>query len=633
MGLASVAIFSDPDIGEPHAHEADEAVHLPGAAPTDTYLDIPTVLAAAKSTEADAVHPGYGFLSENAEFAREVLAANLTWIGPPPEAIELMGSKIASKELMSAAGVPTLPSVGLAAAGTAAASIGFPILVKASAGGGGKGMRIVEDPDDLAEAIERARREAAGAFGDDTVLLEKYLHAPRHVEIQVFGDSHGNLVSLFERECSIQRRYQKIIEESPSPGIDQKTRSEMGETAVVAARGVDYVGAGTVEFLYQDGKFYFLEMNTRLQVEHPVTEMVTGLDLVRLQIEIADGEPLPQSALRPQLNGHAIEARLYAEDPLNDFLPVTGLFHRFRFPEQPGLRVDSGIEDGSQVSVHYDPMLAKVIAHAPTREEAASSLAAALRSASIHGSTTNRELLVRVLESDQFLAGETDTHFLERHDVANLARPLLDETEEIVAAVSAALADQADRRARAGVLTTIPSGFRNSPGQPQRATYRGPHGEHRVGYSMTGEVADVEGLDGLELRICEPDLVEMGMGGTDYRFSVARYDQARYLDSSSGSVRLEVVPRFPETVVDEEAGSLHAPMPGKVLRVDVTEGDTVDKDQVLLVLEAMKMEHTIKAPHRGVVSTVSCQPGDQVAADAVLVVVAEELAGSESTPE
>ena len=636
MGLATVAIFSDPDSGEPHAHEADEAIHLPGAAPKDTYLDIPAVLAAAKSTGADAVHPGYGFLSESAEFAREVLAAGLTWIGPPAEAIELMGSKIASKELMSVTGVPTLPSIGLdglAAVGTAAASIGFPILVKASAGGGGKGMRIVEDPDDLGEAIEGARREAATAFRDDTLLLEKYLKAPRHVEIQVFGDSHGNLVSLFERECSIQRRFQKIIEESPSPGIDQETRSEMGEAAVVAARKVDYIGAGTVEFLYQDGKFYFLEMNTRLQVEHPVTEMVTGLDLVRLQIEVADGEHLPESVLRPQLDGHAIEARLYAEDSLNDFLPVTGLFHRFRFPRQPGLRVDSGIEDGSQISVHYDPMLAKVIAHAPTREEAAASLAAALRSASIHGSTTNRELLVRVLESDQFLAGETDTHFFDRHDVANLARPLLNEPEESLAAVAATLADQAHRRASASVLTTIPSGFRNSPGQPQRATYRGPHGEHSVRYSMTGEVAEVEGLDGLELRLCEPGLVDMGIGGDDYRFSVARYDEARYLDSSFGSVRLEVVPRFPETVVDEEAGSLHAPMPGKVLRVEVREGDTVDAGQILLVLEAMKMEHTIKAPRRGVVSKVSCQAGDQVTADAVLVVVANESAGAASIRE
>ena len=626
LGLATVAVFSDPDSGEPHATEADEAVHLPGAAPTETYLDIPTVVAAAKSAKADAIHPGYGFLAENAEFARAVLAAGLTWIGPSPEAIELMGSKIASKELMLTAGVPTLPSVdlaGLSAVGTAAASIGFPVLVKPTAGGGGKGMQLVEDPDDLMEAIETARRVAANAFGNNAVFLEKYLKAPRHIEIQVFGDTHGNLVSLFERECSIQRRHQKIIEESPSPAIDDETRFEMGEAAVAAARAVEYIGAGTVEFLYQDGKFYFLEMNTRLQVEHPVTEMVTGLDLVRLQIEVANGDPLPENALNPKLDGHAIEARLYAEDPLNDFLPVTGRFHRFRFSEQAGLRVDSGIADGSDVSVHYDPMLAKVIAHATTRDEAAWSLASALRSANIHGSTTNRALLVRILESDQFVAGETDTHFLDRHDIADLARPLLDETEERIAAVATALADEAERRVNARVLATVSSGFRNSPSQPQRATYRGPHGEHSVRYSIRGDVAQVEGFENITPLVWLPDLVEISGGDDDYRFSVARYDSTRHLDSSSGPVRFEVVPRFPETALDEEVGSLHAPMPGTVLRVDVDEGDPVEEGQVLLVLEAMKMEHTLKAPYRGVVAQVSCQPGDQVQADTVLVVVSE----------
>ena len=624
LGLATVAVFSDPDSGEPHATEADEAVHLPGAGPAETYLNIPTVVAAAKSTKADAIHPGYGFLAENAEFARAVLAAGLTWIGPSPEAIELMGSKIASKELMSAAGVPTLPSVdlaGLAAVGMAAATIGFPILVKASAGGGGKGMQLVENPDGLTEAIETARRVAAGAFGDNAVFLEKYLKAPRHIEIQILGDTHGNLVSLFERECSVQRRHQKIIEESPSPAIDDKTRYEMGEAAVAVAQAVEYIGAGTVEFLYQDGKFYFLEMNTRLQVEHPVTEMVTGLDLVRLQIEVANGERLPEGALNPQLDGHAIEVRLYAEDPLKDFLPVTGRFHRFRFPEQPGLRVDSGIAEGSEVSVHYDPMLAKVIAHATTRVEAASTLAAALRSANIHGSTTNRALLVRVLESDQFLAGDTDTSFLDRHDIAYLARPLLDKTKERLAAVATALADEAERRANARVLTTVSSGFRNSPSQPQRATYRGPHGEHSISYSIKGDAAQVEGFENTTPLVWLPDLVELTEGENDYRFSVARYDTTRHLDSSSGPVRFEAVPRFTETAPNEEAGSLHAPMPGTVLRVDVDEGDPVEEGQVLLVLEAMKMEHTIKAPYRGVVSLVSCQPGDQVQADRVLVVV------------
>jgi propionyl-CoA carboxylase alpha chain len=637
MGLTSVAIFSDPDAGEPHAGEADESVHLPGSAPAETYLNIREILETARSVGADAIHPGYGFLSENAEFAREVVAAGMTWIGPPPEAIEQMGSKIAAKELMAEAGVSTLPGVnlpGLSAVGDTATSIGFPIMVKASAGGGGKGMRIVHDADHLMEAIASAQREAAAAFADDTMLLERYLRAPRHIEIQIFGDAHGTVISLFERECSIQRRHQKIIEESPSPALDEKTRSRMGQAAVTAARAVGYTGAGTVEFLYEDGDFYFLEMNTRLQVEHPVTEMITGLDLVRLQIEIADGELLPEGAVKPRRDGHAIEARLYAEDPLNGFLPVTGLFHRFRFADQPGLRVDSSIEDGSRVSVHYDPMLAKVIAHAPTRDEAAGLLARSLRSASIHGPTTNRELLVRVLEDDQFLAGDTHTQFLERHEIAHLARPFLNQAEEGVAVVAAALADQADRRSNASVLTTVPSGFRNSPSQSQSAAYRGPHGSHQVTYEISTRGTTVERLDDLDLRVCRPDLVELSLGDADYRFSIARYGSERYVDSRQGSVRLASVPRFPESVFEEETGSLHAPMPGRVLRVDVSEGDAVKEGQILLVLEAMKMEHSLRAPHDGTVAAVKCSAGEQVDADAVLVVVTEDdQASVASAPE
>jgi biotin carboxylase len=371
MGISTVAVYSEADAGEPHTREADEAVLLEGHSPVETYLDIDTVITAAKESGADAVHPGYGFLSENASFARAVITAGVTWIGPSPRAIEIMGSKLESKRLMTETGVPTLPSVeleGLDSINSAALSLGYPVLVKASAGGGGKGMRIVSSPSELGEALESAAREAEAAFGDGTVFLEKYLTAPRHVEIQVFGDTSGNVVSLHERECSIQRRHQKIIEEAPSAAIDQITRRAMGEAAVAAAHAVDYVGAGTVEFLYQDGQFYFLEMNTRLQVEHPVTEMVTGLDLVRLQLEIAGGDTLPDKG--PRIEGHAIEARLYAEDPRHDYLPVTGRFNRFRFPDVEGLRVDAGIEDGSTVTVHYDPMVAKVIAHGPTREAA-----------------------------------------------------------------------------------------------------------------------------------------------------------------------------------------------------------------------------------------------------------------------
>ncbi len=622
MEISTVAVYSEPDATEPHAVEADEAVLLSGAAPADTYLNIEAVLAAAKETGADAIHPGYGFLAENSTFARAVTDSGITWIGPSPESIEIMGSKIESKRLMDQIGVPVLPSVEIQegpSVGRAAAAIEFPVLVKASAGGGGKGMRIVSRPNDLAEAIESARREAAGAFGDDTLFLEKYLEAPRHIEIQVFGDTHGTVVSLFERECSIQRRHQKIIEESPSPGIKDAVREAMGEAAVEAAQAVEYVGAGTVEFLYQDDQFFFLEMNTRLQVEHPVTEMVTGVDLVRMQIEIAGGGALDEQP--PRRSGHAIEARLYAEDPLNDFLPVTGRFHTFWFGEAEGLRVDSGIANGSEVSVHYDPMIAKVIAHGATRADAADRLASALRRAHIHGSMTNRALLVRVLESDEFLLGQTDTHFLERHDLENLARPLASERDEGLAAIAAALTDQAHERANAGVLPTIPSGWRNSLSQLQRRSYLGNHGEHDVAYSLGPSGFDAVGIGSIRVIEVHAEKASFTVDRDEHHYEVARYGDERFIDSASGPARLVATPRFPSIGPDEDVGSLHSPMPGQLIRVEVTVGDDVVEGQVLVVLEAMKMEHTLRSPHDGTVTEVRHDAGDQVEADAILVVV------------
>jgi propionyl-CoA carboxylase alpha chain len=621
MGLSTVAVYSDSDAGEPHMREADEAVALPGDSPAETYLDIEAMISAAKQTGADAVHPGYGFLAENPSFARAVTAAGLTWIGPPAEAIEVMGSKLESKRLMEDAGVPVVPSIPLDAPNSvegAALALGYPVLVKASAGGGGKGMRVVSDPDDLVDAIDSAAREAEGAFGDGTVFLEKYLTEPRHVEIQIFGDSHGQAVSLHERECSIQRRHQKIVEESPSPAIDAETRADMGEAAVRAARAVGYVGAGTVEFLYQDGSFYFLEMNTRLQVEHPVTEMVTGIDLVKLQIEVADGGQIPHSP--PTIDGCAIEARLYAEDPLNDYLPVTGRFHRFHFPEMEGLRVDAGIEDGSSVSVHYDPMIAKVIAHGPTRENAAVTLSTALRRAQIHGSTTNRALLVRILEHPEFISGETDTHFLLRHDVSELARPLLDAAEERLAALAAAVSDQAKERESSAVLGTITSGWRNSPSQLQRRTYTGDHGLHDIDYTLSGPF-NLDGVGQVTVGEASAEHAIVHIADAVLQFEVARYEELLYVDSDLGPAHLVEVARFPSRDAEEDAGSLHAPMPGKVIRVDVAVGDMVSEGQVLVVMEAMKMEHALRAPHDGTVSQVLSEPGDQVDADAILIVV------------
>ncbi|MCB0996381.1 MAG: ATP-grasp domain-containing protein, partial [Acidimicrobiales bacterium] len=427
MGIETVAVYSDPDAGSPFVAEADLAVPLGGAAPAESYLRADAIVEAARLAGADAVHPGYGFLSEDAGFARAVLDAGLTWIGPPPEAIASMGSKLAAREVMQAAGVPVLPGADLTgidaddqpALLAAADRVGWPVLVKASAGGGGRGMRIVTEPDDLAAAVASARREAGSAFGDATVFLEHYVERPRHIEVQVFADTHGTVVHLFERECSIQRRHQKIIEEAPSPAITPALRDAMGDAAVRAAAAIGYVGAGTVEFILSpDGSFHFLEMNTRLQVEHAVTEAITGLDLVALQIEVAQGAPLPDEVRSAGVNGHAIEVRLYAEDPTADYLPTPGTLDRFEVPDAPGLdwlRLDSGVRDGDVISAHYDPMIAKLIVHADTRDDAIRRLAWALRRTLIHGVVTNRELLLGVCDHPEFQAGDIDTAFLERH--------------------------------------------------------------------------------------------------------------------------------------------------------------------------------------------------------------------------
>jgi acetyl/propionyl-CoA carboxylase alpha subunit len=485
-------------------------------------------------------------------------------------------------------------------------------------------MRVVDREDRLIEAAAGARREAASAFGDDTVFIEAYLSQPRHVEIQVFGDTHGHIVSLFERECSIQRRHQKIIEESPSPAVDEGLRQRMGD----AARAVDYVGAGTVEFLLSGGEFSFLEMNTRLQVEHPVTEAVTGLDLVRLQILVAEGKALPPEALAPSMSGHAIEARLYAEDPANGFLPVTGTLHQVRFPAHPGLRVDSGVEDGSVISVDYDPMLAKVVAWGRSREEAARRLSAALRRTRLHGSTTNRELLARILTTDEFLAGRTDTAFLDRHDPAMLSAPLVPPVERGRAALAAALAAQAERVAGWKVLTTVPSGFRNNPAHFQTTRFTVGAEEVEVDYRFDGRGRLSGRVDGesqaqVILHQCTPARVGLEVDGHLMWFDIERAGPFHHVDGPSGPVTLLEHPRFPHSAPDEAPGSLQAPMPGRIVRIEVSVGDRVAEGAAIVVLEAMKMEHTLRAPVAGVVAEVKTAVGDQVDADQVLAVVEE----------
>jgi acetyl/propionyl-CoA carboxylase alpha subunit len=629
MGIGTVAVYSDADADMPFVRDADLAVRLPGNAPGDTYLRGDLVIAAAQATGADAIHPGYGFLSENAGFARQVVDAGLTWIGPPAAAIEAMGSKLGAKRMMRDAGVPTLPWTETI---DGAADVGFPLLVKASAGGGGRGMRVVHDPADLTEAVEAASREAAGAFGDATVFCERYLEAPRHIEVQVFADSRGNVVSLFERECSIQRRHQKIVEEAPSPAVTPELRAGLGEAAVAAARAVGYVGAGTVEFVMApDSTYAFLEMNTRLQVEHPVTELITGLDLVRLQILVAAGEPLPAEALSPAINGHAIEVRLYAEDATNGFLPVTGTLRAFEIA--PGVRVDTGVETGSVVSPYYDAMVAKVIAHAPTRDEAAAKLAAALAGSRLHGLTTNRDLLVRILREDEFLTGGTDTAYLDRHDPAQLGAALLDsDGARAEHAAVAAVAWQALNRATSPIWQRIPSGWRNNPSTTQRIVLDDGSGERVVTYAFGRGGGLTLAVDGAELAIDVHDATATGVDATingvrrSTRVGISAGGRTIDVDSALGASSYAVIPRFTDPSEAVAAGSLVAPMPGAVVRVLVEAGAAVAKGAPLVVLEAMKMEHTVASPTDGTVSEVRVAAGHQVDAGSVLVVVDADTA-------
>jgi acetyl/propionyl-CoA carboxylase alpha subunit len=635
MGIATVAVYAEPDRSAPFVREAGEAVALGGASPAESYLRVEKILAAAHATGADAVHPGYGFLSENAAFAAACGEAGLVFVGPTPEAIAAMGSKLEAKRRMQAAGVPQLPSREIAASAKPAAlaalakEMGLPLLVKASAGGGGRGMRVVRDAAGLAEAVASAGREADAAFGDGTVYLERYLEGARHVEVQIFGDAHGRVIHLYERECSIQRRHQKIVEESPSPAVSSALRDALCKAAVVAGEAIGYRSAGTVEFLLAPtGEFFFLEVNTRLQVEHPVTELVTGLDLVRLQLEVARGAALPAQSDVPPQRGHGIEVRLYAEDPQRDFAPATGVLHRFALDEGPGLRLDAGVEDGSEVSVYYDPMLAKVMAWAETRAEAAAKLAAVLARARIHGPRTNRDLLVRILRHPAFLSGKIDTHFLEHHRPEQLGAPLCDAAGERLHALAAALAAQAAHRANAPVLGALPSGWRNVPSQDQEQVFelRGESVSVRYRFARGGLSAHVgeEPAPALRLHGAGPDEIDLEAGGVRRRYAVHRVGERVFVDSALGASDLRALPRFAEPEAELASGSLVAPMPGLVKQVLVAVGARVAQGEALLVLEAMKMEQVIRAPRAGRVSALSVTRGQQVEAGLVLAVIDED---------
>lgn len=624
LGLGTVAVYTEPDAAAPHVAEADARVRLPK---TNDYLNAEAIIAAARAAGADAVHPGYGFLSENADFAAAVQEAGLTWVGPPVDAVRAMGSKIESKKLMAAAGVPVLDELDPDTVTQAQ----LPVLVKASAGGGGRGMRVVRELSALPAEVEAARREAQSAFGDPTVFCERYLPTGHHVEVQVLADVHGTVWAVGERECSIQRRHQKIIEEAPSPLVERipGMRAKLFDAARLAASAIGYAGAGTVEFLADDdGEFYFLEMNTRLQVEHPVTEETTGLDLVELQLTVADGGRL--DAEPPAAQGYSIEARLYAEDPARGWQPQAGLVHSIDVPSvraqfgtlghRTGIRLDSGIVGGSTVSIHYDPMLAKVISYAPTRRQSALVLADALARTRLHGLRTNRELLVNVLRHPAFLDGATDTAFFDTHNLAELSAPLADATTIRLSAIAAALADAAHNRTIAAVFGSIPSGWRNLASGYQVKSYLDDGGEeHRIEYRFTRKGLELPGDESVRLVSAMPDQVVLADGhGVDRGFTVARYAQDVYVDSASGPVHLVALPRFPEPGSAVEQGSLVAPMPGNVIRLGAEVGETVTAGQPLIWLEAMKMEHTISAPTDGVLTQLNVHTGQQVDVGAVL---------------
>ena len=618
MGMRCIAVFVDADADAPFVQEADEAVRLPGS-----YLNAEAVLAAAQRMGAEAIHPGYGFLSENAAFARAVTEAGIRWVGPSPNVIESMGDKIAAKRVAVGAGVPTLPSLEdlSADAPTIEATVGYPLLVKASAGGGGKGMRIVESAGDLANAVQSAQREALSGFGDKTVFLERYVASSRHVEIQILGDAHGNIVHLGERECSIQRRHQKIVEESPSPIVDAEMRTAMGEAALSLACHMGYESAGTVEFLVDDvtREFFFLEVNTRLQVEHPVTEEVIGIDLVREQLRVAGGAELGYDQRDIDWTGSAIEVRLYAEDPDNDFLPATGTLSAYRPADEPAVRWDSGVEEGSVVGVDFDPMLAKVIAHAPTRAEAAGRLALALERMHLGGVVTNREFLVATLRSEAFLAGDTTTDFIERVDPADSqAAP-----DTAMAAIVAAMWLQGRNRADDRVWGFARSNFRTGSLPPQYIEFEtGTDETHRIEYSLRRSGGFTLGL-GETVLVHEwtPDDIELEIDGRRLRAAVTVADGVGYVTLGRTTVTLPVRPRFAIPGSELPTGGLVAPMPGSVIELRCAVGDMVAAGQVLVVLEAMKMEHHIIAPFDGTVTELPIAEGDQVENGALLLTI------------
>ncbi len=649
MGIRTVAVYSDADVHALHVRHCDAAVHIGASAAADSYLRGDAIIAAAKASGAQAVHPGYGFLSENADFAQACLDAGLVFIGPPPEAIRAMGLKAQSKELMGRAGVPLVPGYHGADQDAAllqreADRIGYPVLIKASAGGGGKGMRIVEAPGDFAAALASCQREALSSFGNGAVLIEKYVQRPRHIEVQVFGDSHGNCVHVFERDCSVQRRHQKVLEEAPAPGMTEALRAQMGAAAVAAARAVGYVGAGTVEFIVaQTGydqpdsmQFFFMEMNTRLQVEHPVTEAITGLDLVEWQLRVASGEPLPLRQEQLQISGHAIEARICAEDPEKNFLPAVGPLAVFRTPDCSrftvgAVRMDSGVGAGDRISPFYDPMLAKLIVHGRTRDEALARMDAALAQVHIAGLATNVQFLRRVAASPAFAGAALDTALITRETAQLFGQDVLGVQRAVASATAQLLRDE--RALESADPFSRRDGWQ-SHGETLRRldwVYAAAPLTTMLRYGHDGSVMLQMDDESHALQVEQGDVpfaVRIRWGTQEWRADVDWLDGVAHVFTPQGAGSIRRADPLAQHRAEVLHGGLHAPMPGKVLQMVVQVGERVVAGQTLALMEAMKMEHSIRAPFAGVVLALLYASGEQVAEGAALI----RLEPSDSAP-
>ena len=636
MAVKTVAVYSDADASAKHVGFCDEAVHIGGSAPRDSYLRWERIIEAAKATGAEAIHPGYGFLSENEEFAKACLDAGLVFIGPPASAIKAMGLKSESKQLMEKAGVPLVPGYHGADQDPAllqreADRIGYPVLIKASAGGGGKGMRAVEKSEDFAAALASCQREAINSFGNDTVLVEKYAQRPRHIEIQVFGDTHGNCVYLFERDCSVQRRHQKVLEEAPAPGLSEAMRKQMGEAAVAAARAVNYVGAGTVEFIVEqraDGSmnFFFMEMNTRLQVEHPVTEAITGLDLVEWQLRVASGEPLPLAQGDLRINGHAIEARICAENPDNNFLPTTGTLHVYDKPvctafERGTIRIDDGVRQGDTISPFYDSMVAKLIVHGQTREEALARMDEALAQTRIVGLATNVQFLRHVVRSPSFAQANLDTDLIPREAEVLFKQEPVGLAMAVAAAVAQTLLSEQAKESSDSFSRRDGWQTHGVTVRPFAFDFHGEPAKAALTYGHDGALQLVVG------NVSGPLVFALGAHGIDITFAGQRLNATVYTQgeidhvfTARGATRITAIDLLAHAGESHaEGGRLTAPMPGKVLSFLVKAGEAVQKGQPLAVMEAMKMEHTIAAPADGVVAELMYASGDQVSEGAELL--------------